>query len=379
MRDAVTIVSVDSALEAERWASSWLGAAWSAAGLGEREPEKTFHLEVAGRASTRPSPDGLAAVAALRRVAATEEWPLLDGTLEILSESQPMPQWFEVPAFEPARAWQAVDVWDSEHVLFIEFAGQRPHTLMAQISLAAGVLVDKLAVLEPGAAETWNRLREPGEVPMPAVESPVDVVLAELANALRATDMTWPRPDDEDFLDLRALAWSRCRPYLPDFGDWQPMGDAERELLLDGFAPADDTVARSLADLFLDYGDGYMTSGPLCWSPEQVGLFLDDWLPRKAVLDAEQRAALPDVLRRWIRYTLERRTVDPVWIGPVVDAVDVFLPGFEEAFDDSAAWGPAKQIAAELEARGVDLSDPEAVEDAMRSLNAGRLARRLIE
>lgn len=40
MRDAVTIVSGDSVLEAERWASGWLGAAWSTAGLGEREPEK---------------------------------------------------------------------------------------------------------------------------------------------------------------------------------------------------------------------------------------------------------------------------------------------------------------------------------------------------
>ena len=51
-----------------------------------------------------------------------------------------------------------------------EFAGQTAHTLMAQISLAGGVLVDKLAVLQPGAAETWELLREPGEVPMPAVE-----------------------------------------------------------------------------------------------------------------------------------------------------------------------------------------------------------------
>ena len=54
MRDAVTIVSEDSVLEVERWASGWLGAAWSAAGLGERDPEKMFHLEVVGRASTRP-------------------------------------------------------------------------------------------------------------------------------------------------------------------------------------------------------------------------------------------------------------------------------------------------------------------------------------
>jgi len=379
MRDAVTIVSEDSVLEVERWASGWLGAAWSAAGLGEREPEKMFHLEVVGRASTRPSPHGLAAVAALRRVAAPGEWPMLDGTLEILSESLSAPAWFETPAFESVRAWRAVDVWDSEHVLFVEFNGQTPHTVMAQISLAGGVLVDKLAVLQPGAAETWDRLREPGEVPMPAVECPVGVALAELADALRTTDMTWPRHDDEDFLDLRALAWSRCRPYLPEFRDWQRMSDEERERLLDGFAAADDTVARSLADLFLDYGDGYMTSGPLCWSPGQVGLFLADWLPRKAVLDAEQRAGLPDVLRRWIRYALERRAVDPVWISPVVEAVDTFLPGFEEAFDDAAAWGPAKQIAAGLAARGIDLSDSEAVDGAMRGLNAERLARRLID
>jgi hypothetical protein len=108
-------------------------------------------------------------------------------------------------------------------------------------------------------------------------------------------------------------------------------------------------------------------------------LFLVDWLPRKAVLDGEQRAALPEVLRRWIRYALERRAVDPEWIGPVVDAVDTFLPAFEEAFDDSAAWGPAKQIAAELTARGVDFPDSEAVEDAMRGLNAERLARYLTD
>jgi hypothetical protein len=379
MRDAVSIVSEEDVLEVERWASGWLGSAWSAAGLGEREPEHIFQLEVVGRASTRPSPHGLAAVAALRRVAAPGELPLLDGTLEILSESQPAPRWFEVPAFEPVRAWRAVDVWDSEHVLFVQFAGRTPHTLMAQISLAGGVLVDKLGVLQPEAAETWDRLREPGEVPMPAVECPVDVALAELADALRTTDMTWPRHDDEDFIDLRALAWSRCRPYLPGFRDWQPMGDEERERLLDGFAPAGDTVARSLADLLLDYGDGYMTSGPLCWSPEQVGLFLADWLPRKAVLDAEQRAGLPDVLRRWVRYALERRAVDPEWIGPVVEAVDTFLPAFAEAFDDTAAWGPAKQVAAELAARGIDLSDSEAVDGAIRGLNADRLARHLTD
>lgn len=366
-------------LEVERWVSGWLGQAWLAAGMREREPERQLCLEVVGRASSRPSPHGLAAVAALRRIVAPSEVSMLDGTVKILSASQPLPPWSDVPPFEPVKAWRAVDVWDSEHVLFVEYGGPVPHTLMAQLMLAGGVLVEKLALLEPGAAASWERLREPGEVPMPTVETPVADALAELAHALRVTDMTLPRQDDEDFVDLRAMAWSRCRPHLLDWPDRQSLGDVDRDRLLDDFAAdtaePDDTVVRSLAELFLEYGEGYMTSGPLCWSPDWVGLFLTDWLPRKGILDAEQRAALPEVLRRWIRFALRRRDVAPEWIGPVVEAVDTCLPEFNEAFDDTAAWGPAKLIAAELAARGIDLSDKEAVDEAVRVLNAERLAR----
>ena len=35
---------------------------------------------------------------------------------------------------------------------------------------------------------------------MPIRQAPVSEVLADLAHALRMTDMTWPRNDDEDFL-----------------------------------------------------------------------------------------------------------------------------------------------------------------------------------
>ncbi|MEV0900394.1 hypothetical protein [Actinoplanes sp. NPDC049802] len=45
----------------------------------------------------------------------------------------------------------------------------------------------------------------------------------------------------------------------------------------------------------------------------------------------------------------------------------------------SQGWGPAEQIAAEPAARGVDRTDPEAVDEAMRRLNAERLARYLTD
>jgi hypothetical protein len=121
-----------------------------------------------------------------------------------------------------------------------------------------------------------------------------------------------------------------------------------------------------------------MARGPLAWSPDWVRIFLTDWLPRKALLDPDQRAALPDTLRRWLRHALRQRGVDPQWIEPVVAAVDMFLPEFFAAVDDESSWGPAKQIAAELTSRGVDLTNKAAVDAVISELNAARLARRLI-
>jgi hypothetical protein len=399
LRDAAAIASEPDVLDTERWASGWLGRAWVDAALGEREPEHMLCMEVVGRASARPSPHGLAAVAALRRVAPAGEESMLDGTAAILAEDQPAPPWLHAPAFTPVRAWRAVDVWESERVLFVEYDTTDPdatrHTLMAQIREPGGTMIGKLGLLTADAAQSWTRLREPDEVPMPLVELPVEAALADLASALRHTDMYWPRPDDEDFVEVRALAWARCRAYLPDWPDAPELADEQRQELIDAFvteafpgggaAPddspdgADVEVARSLADLFCDYGAGYMTPGLLAWSPDWVGLFLADWLPRKTFLDAEQRAALPDTLRRWLRFALGRRHVDPQWIEPVIAAVDTFLPEFNAAMDDESSWGPAKQIAAELAARGVDLTDKAAVDAVISELNATRLAQRLIE
>jgi hypothetical protein len=72
-------------------------------------------------------------------------------------------------------------------------------------------------------------------------------------------------------------------------------------------------------------------------------LFLADWVPRKVALDAEQRAGLPETLRRWLRFAFERR----VWHR-----------------SGSSPWS---------------LTDREAVDDAIRALNAEQLARRLIQ
>jgi hypothetical protein len=268
-------------------------------------------------------------------------------------------------------------------VLFVEFDGPTPHTLMASVLDIGGVVVNKLAVLEPGAATAWENLREGDDVPMALSDHPAEEVLAELAAAMRQTDMLWPRHDDEDFVELRALAWARCARHLAGWPEWEHLPDEERAALIEDFVfdarLPDDPVTRSLADLFIDYGDGYLRAGPLSWSPTAVMLFLTDWVPRKVAMDGEQRAGLPEALRRWTRFALTRRGVAAEWIALAVAEVDASLPEFQEAYDDESSWGPAKAIAAELAKRDVDLDDHAAVEQAIRSLNAEQLARRLIK
>ncbi|TQC46066.1 hypothetical protein EEB14_28245 [Rhodococcus sp. WS4] len=381
LRDARQLLEIDDVLTAETWASGWLGEAWSTAAVTEREPEHQLCMQVTGRACTTPSPHSLAAIDALARVAPAADLSMLTDTLHILAETQPLPAWHTVEPWTPIVAWRAVDVYDSERVLFIEYDGPRPHTLMAHIYHVGGLMIDKLAVLNPGAATTWDQLREPDEAPMPLQSAPVAEVLADLAHALRTTDMTWPRTDDEDVLDHRALAWSRCGDYLPEWPEHAGLPEQGRRQLVEDFLTdigSDDDVSRSLAELFLDYGDGYIGAGSLCWSPGEVMLLLTDWLPRKAVLDADQRNALPFVLRRWLTFALTQQGIDRQWISVVVDAVDTFLPEFHDAFDDETAWGPAKQVAAALAERGVDLTDRHAVDDAIRQLNAEQLAHRLM-
>ena len=385
LKDAGLIADLgeDVALDVEMWASEWLGEAWLRAPLGEREPEQVLCADVARRALGRPSRQSLAALGALARIAPPDAGEALENATRSLLAAQVAPGFLRAAGWTPVAGYRAVDIWQSERVLFVDFDGPNPHTLMASVLDVGGTIVTRLGVLHLGAARAWDDAHDPDDVPMPLTDHPVDEVLAELAAAMRDTDMIWPRQDDEDFVAFRALTWSRCRDHLPEWPEWEPTEDDERARIIDEFVSvsglAEDDVTRSLADLFLDYGDGYIKAGPLCWSPGSVMLFMGDWLPRKAALDAEQRTHLPEVLRHWVRFALDRQGVPPRWIEPVVDEVDASLSEFEEAFDDESAWGPAKSVVAELTARGVDITDRAALDEAIRALNAENLARRLLE
>jgi hypothetical protein len=367
LQEARALVGERDRLIAEVRASTWLGRAWAAAGVTARDAEGALIRSVVGRSRSRPSAHGMAAAQALLLVAAPEDRPVLGELSGWLAADFPAPPFAAAPAPEPAQAWIGTDPWGSADLLLVEYAKPEPHSLLAHVMHPGGTVVIGLKVLGPGAADQWDELIDQRTVPMPLRSVPPAEVLAALSHALRSTDMTWPRQTDPDYVELRALGHARCSHAKLEFPDWQPISEEDRAALIDDFVAtaevSGDDVTRSVADLLVDYGD--------------VELFLTDWLPRKTVLDAEQRRAIPDVTRAWVGFALARRGLDQRWVDQATAAVDEHAEAFAAAYDDQSAWGPAKQITLALQERGIDLTDKDAVELAVRQYNAEQLARRL--
>jgi hypothetical protein len=384
--DARRLVDEGSRLVAEGAASAWLGDAWRAADIQVRGPESMLILGVVGRVHDKPSLHGYAAIRALRLIAPANNVKVLDESIALLGEDFPDPGWVGTDPPVPVAAYIASDPWGSEQMLLVEYGGGEPHGLLAHVSYPGGTTVRRIGVLDVGSAQRWTELTEGDAVPMPIAERPVEEVLAKLAEGLRLTDLFWPKHDDPDYVDLRALASARCAAAGvtdQDAPDWEPISDVARAALLDDFARdsglPDSDANRIVADCCVDYGDGYIAGGVLAWSPGEVELFLTDWLPRKVLLDREQRAAVPAVTREWVQFALARAGVERRWIDPVVAAVDEHAEGFAASYDDESAWGPGKQIVADMVARGVDVTDKDQMEIAIREYNAEQLARRALE
>lgn len=337
-----------------------------------------LYLGVVGRAHSRPSPQGYAAVHALRLVAPTTEHTLLDESIAMLGEDFPPPAWSAAPAPQPVAAYLASDPWGSEIGLLVEYGGDEPHGLLAQVTYPGGTVVQTIGLVEPGTAQGWNDRLDQDEIPMPIAECPIEDVAGKLMAALRYSASLWPKHDDDGYIDLRALAAARCAAVLTADEDgagpeWEPISEADEAALIDAFIREsglpDDPATRSVASLCVDYGDGYIDGGLLAWSPGEVELFMVDLLPRKAMLDAEQGAAVPAVTRAWVQFALARAGLEQRWIEPVVAAVDEFADELVEALDDESAWGPSKQVLMELVERGVDISDLEALEAGIAAYN----------
>ncbi len=169
----------------------------------------------------------------------------------------------------------------------------------------------------------------------------IDVDLADararIAEALERGDSTFP--------PFESATWPSCQPLvewairrLPEGGrgyrrpEWDET--AVRELSERFFASVhgralDDEGHRHLLEAVLWYGTDYGTGDPQHWSPVPVEILLTDWVPRKIAAAPDFLAALPELLRAFVRFCHAERGIRPELTAEVLAAVDELEPGYQ--------------------------------------------------
>lgn len=104
---------------------------------------------------------------------------------------------------------------------------------------------------------------------------------------------------------------------------------------------------------------------PLRWSPTVVVHLLLDLAPRKLLLDSDQAAALPAVVRSFVRFAGGRTGLDDPFVEETLATIDEVEHEFLDRVGGPAAAGPAKTVLAMLQAQGVDLNDLDAINAAL--------------
>ena len=93
-----------------------------------------------------------------------------------------------------------------------------------------------------------------------------------------------------------------------------------------------------------------------------AGLFLLDWVHRRAVLDMDDAAMLPRVVRAWAAYANRQRGLPSPAAERTDSEIEEMIPEFVRLYTTGERRSPATAAVAQLIAEGIDPSDPAALE-----------------
>lgn len=350
--------------------------------MGERDPEGGLVASLVAEVGDRGKRTAYVALQALHTIARDAWRDRVATALTQAPTEPPAPAWAGQggstlpPTPERAQLWS--DPWGSATVHLLRYAVPSPHVVIVPITTVGGTFVQSIVVEQDADPdEKIDAMTLRGEVE-------VDDALAAIADGLFHTDMYWPPQEDPGYVVNRAYVHWLTEGHRAEV-EWEGLTDDERHDLIHAFQREhgatlahDATTIELLADTFVDFGDGYLAGGVLAWSPGEVERFLLGWAQRKVILDAQDIAALPDVLRAWVGFALRRQGLAEVDIEPVVAAVDEF--GGDYLRDvGSAPKGPAAELMARAMADGIDLDDQDALDRLVGAYNAEQNARRLLD
>ncbi len=380
-------------IAAEMWASAILDmferAAWQA---------RLDHLEVPpfeefllGRCRERGDRFAVVVAAALAAVVPATHTEFAASVMADLQGAvAASPSWIRsIGRATPTRGWIASDPFGDQESLIIGFRQEgRPG------EHALAVLVDhnlsgqaKDAWVGPDVGEmvaSWKSAVDPN---MRLDEVPVAMALQQLHDAMATSDL-WDGDTElrtEDFGRFKALVWARLRrqgveghPIEIDVPRAERqrlvrefMASREGQFLIEQLPRVDvEILAQYVVDLRSDY-----EGRPLRWSPTVVSVLLGDLAPRKLLLGPDQVKALPSVVRGLVRFSAERTGLGRPFIDETLASVDEIEAEYFSSMASPGAAGPAKAMLAALQARGVDLTDMDAINDALGEAGPLKLRR----
>ncbi|GIF50373.1 hypothetical protein DFJ67_2456 [Asanoa ferruginea] len=392
LKAARDVDKLDCALDAEMLGTALLGSVYAIAEEDRAGAVRTFVEGFLTATSRRRA----AAATTIRSVFASLV-PDAPGAAAVKPGAQ-APSWSgQLGRVRPTGTYAYGDVYGDQTSYLATFAyeddaeGGPEHAVVALVDHNIGITKD---VFVGGPAErilgqvrrmcaadglTWFREEDPR------------TLRSEVARHLRITDEMGDLPGEGSLATDRALVGARLAllpsPALAAVPDLpEPLGDEERTTLIRTFLSAPEATRFELdqvpegdlgslhfcLSLVLDHAASLPDADPMRWSPIVVELFLLDWVHRRAVLDMDDAALLPRVVRAWAAYASRVRGLPAEAVAATDQAVEDTVPEFVRLYTTGERRSPATAAVAQLIAEGVDLNDPAAL-DAWLAENRDRL------
>ncbi|MGY4911783.1 hypothetical protein [Micromonospora aurantiaca (nom. illeg.)] len=374
------VTRLDSALDAEMLGAALLGSVYAVAEHDREQAVREFVGGFLAATSRRRS----AAATTLRAVFAALV-PDAEGAARVRPGAY-APSWAgQLGRVRVTGAWAYGDVYGDQTSYLATFAyddeeGGPEHALVALVDHNIGITKDVFVGGPAGriveqAREictedefTWFRTEDPARMH------------AEVSRHLAVTDDLTELPAQGSLATDRALVGARLA-VLP--GPTPPAGpavvppptDEERTRLVRAFLDSPEATRFGLPEvadgelaslhfclgLLLDHAASFPDADPMRWSPMVAELFLLDWVHRRAVLDMDDAAMLPRVLRAWAAYAARQRGLSQPAAARTDEAITEMVPEFARLYSTGERRSPATAAVAQLMADGVDPDDPEAL------------------
>jgi hypothetical protein len=363
---------VETALDAEMLGAALLGSVYAVA-----EGHRTAQVrEFVGGFLTHTSRRRTDAARAIRGVFAALV-PDAAGAGRVRPGSRPWSA--ELGKVRLVGSWAYGDVYGDQTSYLATFAYDEPelggaeHAVVVLVDHNIGIVKD-LFVGQPAdrIVEEVSKATDSDELVWLSEVDPA-TLRSQVSSYLEVTDSLSVLPEESSLATDRLLVGARLA-LLPGNGPVvEPPAPTDHAPLVQSFldSPYAQKLDRSTPDaeaavqyairLILDFVQDAPDADPLRWSPAVAGLFLLDWVHRRAVLDDDDVAILPGVVRAWAAWAAAGRGLPEPAAAATDEAIETMAPELARLHRTGERDSSAATAMAQLLAEGVDPTDEAAL------------------